>query len=122
MVKLLVIVRFFYTALLLILTEMVVPQFEPGNRVVILIDAAIAAILIWLIRQILGRRVSRRWIGFWCGLGLPAGMFIAQHFFAGINLAGAGILFAYLGEVGLEWLLPGQLRLEALPRGDQKHP
>lgn len=96
--------------------EMLVPKFEPGSRMMILMDAAIVAILMWLIRQALGKRVSRRWSGFISGLGFLAGMFIAEHFFAGINLAWTGLAFAYLGEVGFELLLPGRLTKETLPR------
>lgn len=110
----LILVRFFYTALLLIIVSMVFPRFDPGNRWIILGDAALVAAVMSVIRLFLGERLNTRWRGLLAGMGLFIGLVIASRFLAGVHLAWEGLLSAYLGVVCLEWVLPRKLEKKTL--------
>jgi hypothetical protein len=105
-------IRFSYVALLLIFVPLFFPGFEPGARLVVLVEAALIALIIRLIRMIIGERLNRRSRGLVAGAGLLLGLIVAKRVFDGVVLSPEGMLLAYLGLVFLEILLPTRIRKE----------
>lgn len=104
----LLLIRFFYLALLLIFTQLIMPAFQPGGRFLILLIALGAALLTQIIRKITSGKLGIYQQAPLGGTGIFITLFLSGHYFAGVKLTFLGILATYLGSVLLELLLPDE--------------
>lgn len=101
-------IRFFYLALLLIFTQLIMPSFQPGGRFLILLIALVAALLTQIFRKITAGKLGKYRQVPLCGTGIIITLFLGGYYFTGVKLTFLGILAAYLGSVLLELLLPDE--------------
>lgn len=101
--------RSVFSALLLILVRLLLPDFAIGAKYHILFESIVSSGFIHLIQISLYGRFGSRTKGFVGGLGILAALVLAKILFHGVRLTLLGILFSYLGVVLMETVLPDEM-------------
>ena len=104
----LLLIRFTYIAVLLIFTQLLIPAFHPGGRLLILLIALVTAFGAQIIRKITagrGRKLHQISVS---SVSIIITLLLFGYYFSGVKPALLGIIVAYLGLVFLEALLPGE--------------
>jgi dolichol kinase len=102
-------IRISFSALLLIFTSLIIPEFRLGGRYLILLEAVTIAFLAQMIRKFWGGRLQYRNRGLLGGVSVFLGLLLFEFIFPSVNLTAAGILISFPGMTLLEMLLPNQL-------------
>jgi hypothetical protein len=105
-----VILRFICIALLMIMAALVIPDLRFGGRYLILAEALLSALLVWLFRKLIGMKISCLKRNFFTGFGMVITLFLGKTLFYSVNLTILGILALYLGTVLLEFVLPDYVK------------
>jgi hypothetical protein len=101
-----VILRFICIALLMIMTALVIPDLRFGGRYLVLAEALLSALLVWLFRKLIGMKISGWKRNFFTGFSIVITLLLGKTLFYSVNLTILGILTLYLGTVLLEFVLP----------------
>jgi uncharacterized membrane protein YjjP (DUF1212 family) len=101
-------IRFTYTALLLIVTQLLIPTFSPGGRFLILLIAIAASFATICFRKITSGRLSKNIQVLFSGSNIIITLFFFGYYIPGVKLNLLGILVTYIGVVVLEFLLPNE--------------
>ena len=102
--------RFIIAAFGLIITTLVLPDFELGGRYQILLAALLVALGVHFLRRYWGSRFLSRPKGFFNGMGALGGLLVTLLLFqSAIHLTLIGVIFFYLGISLVEIVLPDQM-------------
>ncbi|NLW49147.1 MAG: hypothetical protein GXY86_17665 [Firmicutes bacterium] len=101
-------IRFTYTALLLIFIQLLIPTFSPGGRFLILLIAIAVSFVTICFRKITAGRVGKNLQALLSGTNIIITLFFFGYYIPGVKLNFLGILATYMGVFFLELLLPNE--------------
>lgn len=102
--------RIILIALGLIIANLVIFDFQPGSRYLILMEAVISGFIAHGIGSLMGNSVERRLRSLLSASGLIIVLGLTRLVFSGIKLAIPGVLLVYCGLVLVEMALPEKER------------
>ena len=105
-----VVVRFVLSALVLIVTGILVPGFRVGGFLAALAAAAVIALLGWAVQAAFGRRISPQGRGLTSFLVSAAIIYLTQFLIPGFRATLIGALLAALVIGVLDAVIPTELR------------
>jgi hypothetical protein len=105
-----IILRIVLTALCLIFTHLILYDFQPGGRYLILVEAIVTGFIAHWIRLLIRSDMDYRLRSMLSAGGLIFGLGLTRLVFSGIRLTIPGILLVYSGLILVELILPEDLR------------
>jgi hypothetical protein len=103
-----IVLRIILTALWLIVANLIIYDFQPGGRYLILMEAIITGLIAHGIRSLTGNGMDQRLRSLLGAGGLIPGLGLTRLIF-NIKLAIPGVLLVYCGLVLVEMVLPEQI-------------